>query len=465
MKKSIVLTDMLDFKPYVDQTKVFRRYFSDENIELVAIYTSVLSFKGLFTLLFLPLKPITKKYINIGIKVRGISVLNFLCNYFSNKQSYETKADVLEITYKNIIIGDLVYDSYLRVRGVATVDLEDKYIHFLISLAITIIDYLEDLQDQVNIEKVVLSHAVYVQYGVIARYAAEKNIACYVTNNWGNRILKKISCDHYYQTNDHRFYSRDASQLISDEGILRAKEGLEGRLLGAIDSGISYMASSAYSAKPTELNLGNAKKTIIIFLHDFYDSPHIYRSMLFEDFWEWIVFSLSHVDYEKFNVLVKPHPNGLPGNLRIINTLRERFPKATFLSAGISNLSFTKSSVDYVVTVYGTLIHEFAYRGIQVIACGDNPQSSFEFFTEFKKRHDYHEFLTGKSFPNVEIEKERVLQFFYMHYLRLGDGKIVGQNDLIGCAPAIRKLDCYVSPTALIERDALVSLSKAFSSF
>jgi hypothetical protein len=54
---------------------------------------------------------------------------------------------------------------------------------------------------------------------------------------------------------------------------------------------MSYMRSTAYGKPADEVPMAS-KTPVVIFLHDFYDSPHIYHDLVFNDFWEWVCFTI-----------------------------------------------------------------------------------------------------------------------------------------------------------------------------
>ena len=67
----------------------------------------------------------------------------------------------------------------------------------------------------------------------------------------------------------------------------------------------------------------NSKKKIkvLIALHNFYDSPHVFGNMLFPDFYEWLrhIVKLSKLtDYEW---LVKPHPENTVKDIKYVKDI------------------------------------------------------------------------------------------------------------------------------------------------
>jgi hypothetical protein len=209
------------------------------------------------------------------------------------------------------------------------------------------------------------------------------------------------------------------SELTSKENKLRkAKEMLAFRLSGGVDSGTSYMKSSAYSEAHSDMPTGDESKAdVIIMLHDFFDSPHIYQWMLFPDFYEWINFVLNNINYDKYNVYVKPHPNGMIGNEVVVDHLKAKYKQAKFIDKSTSNKVIMGYGFDYGLTVYGTVAHELAYNGVNVITCGSNPSSGYKFVHEVKSIDEYSMLLQNLESIELDINKNEIYEFFYMHYL------------------------------------------------
>ena len=175
------------------------------------------------------------------------------------------------------------------------------------------------------------------------------------------------------------------------------------------------MKSSAYASTKYEM-----PKNIdaVVFLHDFFDSPHCYRDMLFEDFWEWANFTLNIIDLMQLNIAVKPHPNQLAESIEVVNKLKNMYPNIVWLDPKISNMTIFKSGIKCGISVYGTILHELAYNGISALAAGDHPHISFNIATTPLNIEDYRNCLINfKSLKTSENIKNEVLDFYYMHNL------------------------------------------------
>ena len=60
----------------------------------------------------------------------------------------------------------------------------------------------------------------------------------------------------------------------------------------------------------------------IVFIGDLFDSLHIYRSLIFNDLYEWLVFTIEFVLKNKLNFGFKEHPNQLEISKKTIKKLK-----------------------------------------------------------------------------------------------------------------------------------------------
>ncbi|PCJ61796.1 MAG: hypothetical protein COA79_05730 [Planctomycetota bacterium] len=471
---------LLDVKPnfrYILQSVLFSDYFYRvASLKPKLIVPCGEGFASKVRSIFFNVTPLGRLHRSFGA-TSGLRYFNISFSSKFKKESMkifselENKRDLLNLHFEDIPIGDLIYDSYLRVYSVTTVDLKDMRLKNLICSALEIVQRCKNYLNTHDVKLVLLSHAVYIEYGLIARCAAFRGIDVYVVGHiWGTPIRGKITKDHFLQTVDHYQYPTIFNSLANKENRLEsAKIMLKNRFTGVIDSSIAYMKNSAYgenNKSDKNIFLKSDKKRILIMLHCFFDSPHIYKSMVFEDFYEWIYFTLSKIDYQSYDVYVKPHPNGLVGNEPIIRDLEQNFKLAKFIDKQVSNSQILKESLDCVITVCGTVGHEFAYHDIPVITAGDNPHSAYNFCKEAKTKEEYLNLVNsvGGSLP-IEINKSEIEEFFYMHYLYVEDEAIKGASDLFKCSASMDKSRQY-DPEILSEftADFDKSIFKEFDS-
>ena len=280
--------------------------------------------------------------------------------------NFSSKRDLLKYEIDGILVGDLIYDTYLRTFEAPTVDLKDPRLKTILLNAHDIFFSCKKYLDEENVQKIIVSHAVYIQYGILARLALSKGIDVY--NPLWERVLKKLSTDHFVPSPRHHLYPT-IFQTFDNKSALRneAKLILESRLRGEVDRGIAYMEKSSFGVKDADtkrifLNNGNPK--IAMMLHCFYDAPHIYRHMIFEDFYEWVELVFRTMGDMKVDFIVKPHPNAKPYNTGIIKNLLVKHPHIRVVEKNTSNSQIISEGVELILTVYGTAAHEFSYQGV-----------------------------------------------------------------------------------------------------
>jgi len=205
--------------------------------------------------------------------------------------------------------------------------------------------------------------------------------------------------------------------------LAAADAALGARIGGEIDATIFSSTASPYAVQTTDVP--DVRGACTIFLHDFYDSVHIYSWILFHDFWEWICFTLDTLTAANIPFLLKPHPNQTIETRRDLDCLRKLYPDLKFVSPGVTNKQLVEGGIACAITVYGTIASEMAYMGVPTIACGENPHIEFDFCTTARTKDEYRELLTrSRDLPaDRDAMKEQVCAFFYMHNLNIDPGE------------------------------------------
>jgi hypothetical protein len=384
----------------------------------------------------------------------------------AKKLKFKTKRDLLDFHFEGIKIGDLIYDTYLRTYSKPTVDLEDERLNQIIVNALDIYFTSKNYLDSHNVKKIVISHAVYIQCAVLGRLALVRGIDVY-NFSW-DRVLHKLSLDHLLPTPRHLEYKKFFEKKDNkDECRQEAKKALEGRLRGEIDPGIAYMKTSPYtdSVDSEQIFLDNGKPKVVLMLHCFYDAPHIYRDCLFEDFSEWVEFVFSRAQELNLDLVVKPHPNAKPRNKFILKELFARYPNIRVLDKNTSNTKIIEEGVDLLLSVYGTVAHEFAYQGIRVLLAGDNPCAAYDFCKLPKDKKEYEYYLMNTNEIKLDLNKREIEEFFYMHFINSAGGRIEGNNDLFYAWTRNYDPDNKDIFSELIRDGNLGKFDKIFSSF
>ena len=346
--------------------------------------------------------------------------------YQTLRDRIKSRHDLVQLTIGGVAVGRAVYDTYLRQCRQRTLDLSDpKFAEALVDACLVYVVARRFFSGN-DVTYVVLGHAAYVNWLIVSDIARKAGAQVYVTYNAPQRPLHDVNANRGLPTKDHTRYPhvfRRLNEADQERALDRGRQLVENRLSGVLDEGIGYMARSPYNGEFGQAERQVPENAVLIMLHSFYDSPHIYSRMVFADFWEWACFSLEQLEAagisKRHPVLLKPHPARLEGEDKIVDDLLARFGFCQRIADDVSNSEILDAAPRCAITVYGTVIPEFTYRGVPVIACGDNPTSAYPAIAyEAHDREEYIRLL--QDIPALTVRpsaKRSVAEFMYMHYL------------------------------------------------
>jgi hypothetical protein len=332
-------------------------------------------------------------------------------------RNLESKEALIGLTITGIKVGDLINDSYLRFKPAATVDLKSTYLWLVIWQTLRDLRASRGYMFQVRPTIFVTSYSTYIQHGIAARVAMAAGVQVFTFGNYQEFYKRLTSVDWVHTRNPDNYRSGFARMENSAAKIVEAEKALSARVAGAIDPATAYMQRSAYGGSAV-LPDGIAG-SMVLFLHDFFDSPHCYRWMIFPDFWDWATFTLDLARHAGIRVFVKPHPNQIANSESVVRQLTALYPEATWLSTHTSNKQLADAGMGVAVTIYGSVAHEMAYLGIPSIAAGHNPHISFSISHTAHSREEYSRLLL--NYQKLSRSPERLrrdsLEFYCMHNL------------------------------------------------
>ena len=330
-------------------------------------------------------------------------------------KTLKTKDDLLNLKINNLIVGDLIYDTYLRYKPAATVNMNDKYIIILLWKTLRNIKNASHFINKYNVRLLLTSYSTYIQHGIVVRIALEHDIEVISFGDYGT-FYTKLTKDYWFHTKNCRNYKNDFKKIQSHVDLTASKKALEDRFNGKIDVATSYMKKSAYQDNDEEVP--NVKGKVVIFLHDFFDSPHIYGTMLFPDFYEWFLWTVKVLNDYSIPFCIKEHPNQISDSKQVVKELEEKYPDLEFISTKITNKTLVEHGIIAGVSIYGTVAHELSYLGIPVVLCGENPHSSYSFTFEAKNLEEYNKLLKNVKHLTLPTDVQyEVESFYYMHNL------------------------------------------------
>ena len=328
--------------------------------------------------------------------------------------------DLISLSIKNIYVGDLVNDTFLRFKPSPKMVISDLYLLFIIWHAHRMVRITQKYFTRTPPTLFLSSYSTYLQHGIAVRVALICGVPVYTFGNY-QQFSKKLSIEDYYHTKDTKNYRIEFELLGNKEQCLKlAEEKFKRKIAGEVHPYFSYMRNSAYTK--TEQDIPIVHGATIIFLHDFFDSPHIYPDMIFHDFWDWISYTIESLESKNIKFFIKPHPNQINLNDEVIACLIQKYPNLKFISPKITNTQLIDGGIVSAITAYGTVAHEMAYFGIPSIMCARHPQLAFSFCLTARSREEYkrliHSALVFENLDEVKMRKES-LEFYFMHNLNL----------------------------------------------
>lgn len=339
-------------------------------------------------------------------------------------QKIKTPQDVLSIQLGPILAGPLIYQTYLGVER-ATMDVHDPYLFQVIIQ--TCHNYLNSQAclSYHPVKQVIISHNQYIQYGVLTRLAIARGIPVITpyAHGWRRTIpftlrrtdaISMMAFPPYYK---FRALFKRLSKREQAQARTKGRKKLLQRLNGKLDL-VALKTGPGFTPQDKKILLPTKKKKILLLLNCFFDGPNIFRFNLFPDFYQWAVHTLEKARETEYEWYIKPHPVGVAQNDRVMHDLKTKFPEAVYLPKETSNWGLLNDGLSAVFTTHGTCIHEFAYRGVPVVATGDNFHIDYRFYLLPKSLEEYDRLILSAGNLRVCARKRDIEEFVFMNYLR-----------------------------------------------
>ncbi len=341
---------------------------------------------------------------NIKYKKKTDIVLNKIQNIKKDK--------LIKLKINNIVVGDLIIDTYIRFRNIQTLDINDYFLkdivrNFIISQSIIYKSVM-----RFKPEFFILNFANYSN-GVIARTLLNNNIKVYCTGDSMSYLKKLNKYDPNTHTSYQHFKSLFKNTVFKNQKLKQSRLELKKRFSGFKDQAYSYMKKSPYrkNSKKMKFEIDG-----VLFLHDFFDTPHHFKSMFFLDFYEWAIFSLNIIEKHNLNIAIKPHPNSIYQNKVVIENLKKKFPNVKWIDPDISNAQIFRSGIRFGISIYGSVLYELAYHNLVPIASTPyHPTYNYNIVYTPKNKKEYKNLLLkSKKLRLKKNVKKKIEEFYYM---------------------------------------------------
>ena len=305
-----------------------------------------------------------------------ISVFNVIMLFIFKKRWLVNNFKV-----KNIYIGDLVYDQYVRFHY----NFKDNFINFrLVKLIITTVYKVLSIEYFIKKNKIELYIATSYSYASISslaiRISTHKKIKTLMIGGNYYRIFE----DYEQSLKGYYFISKKRLQKFkeNEEKVNLADKYFETRLSGKIainkieDNTLSNEidAQRAFANKLEiskndfikKYSIDNNRPIFVIATHGFKDANHLYGKFLFDDFLDEIEFILEKIkDNNYFHWFIKKHPmSDFYKESDVVKNILEKkkIKNVQLIDNNISTKSILEIA-DRIFTSRGTIAIEYAALG------------------------------------------------------------------------------------------------------
>ncbi len=423
-KENIILIEIFDHPP----SQISYSYFSNvlsklKNAKIVSIFPRRANFKNYIYNLLFPISPfaIQKSY-------GSTKLINPIYNKkILDKEIKEIKKkkDILKIKLNKIHIGDLIYDEYLVKYKKSTIDLESKFLNDHLKESFKLFYFWYDYITKNKVKALILSHSVYV-VGIPGRIANYFDIPVYNVSATATYYLSK---EYFLKMSNFKFSKKKfikLNQRTKKKMIINSKKQILKRFKGKKDikqlndRKVSQNIFGYFNKNKRILNQ-NSKFKILIATHCFQDAVHVYGNYLFEDFFEWVDFlGVQSNKLKNYEWYLKSHPAIFERNKETLMYFTKKYPNLTLLPKNVTHNQLIYEGIGAVLTVYGSVGHEYPLFGIPVINASDHgPHDLYDFNFYAKTKKDYLSLI--HKVHNLKVNKrkikDQIFEYFAMRYL------------------------------------------------
>ncbi len=251
--------------------------------------------------------------------------------------------------------------------------------------------------------------------------AVRHGIPAYIIHQTG---MQKAELNFNFGTG-HMYLKQFYHQLTRQEqerGIRWAKKMCERILEGAGGAEIPYRGKdwvSVFSYQRQKLLACNNGKIKVLVC------PHIFDEDAWNEGWQicsnnylsWLLFLGEMSELTDYEWYIKMHPDeGVRGE-RLIKEFVKKYSGITLLAADVSPYDLKEAGIRFVLTIAGSVGHEYPLMGIHVINAGNNPHVAFNFNHHPKNPEEYKHMILNLDKITEAPDTEELYQFFCVYYL------------------------------------------------
>ena len=430
-KPQIALFEFTNYKSLIVAYSYFAQVFEKNyNCEM---FTYDLFNKNLFIKFINKiLKPVrVKEHQSFGVEKNINPSIKSLFNkraiyiYENNIKRLKEKKYLATLKVDNILIGDLLYDSYLKHYQLPTLNINEiNFKKYTIKFIENFLFWKNYIQNN-DVRFIICHHTVYESAIPIRIGVKKKNCKCFQVTSESVFQLNKKNIFSYKQFEVFNYKKKFKTKSKKEQILLRqvSKKRINLRFKGVVGVDMGYSTKSSYGSKiyKKEIIKKSDKIKILIAPHDFLDNPHFYNGNIFADFYEWMNFLGKFSNNNKYDWYVKCHPDYRIKSLKILKSFLIKYPQIKFIPPATSHHQIIKEGIDFVFTMYGTIGWEYPFLGIQCVnASYFNPRYKYNFNINPRNFKEYDFIINNlKKFMKKinPSQKNEILEFYYMNYI------------------------------------------------
>ena len=387
-------------------------------------------------ILYLPIKPSKLKLIFYKFifnnKLSYFKILNSFCenkliipDYKNNNKKkilsklkqFRNKKDVLEFKYENVYVGDLLYDSYLKEYKTYTLDpFSIEFRNYCLEFC-NLLEFWFDLFRKKKIKAVVASHPVYEN-------AIPLRISWYFKNKDSFTSAFMFTYRHSEKKRgfeyDLRKRFKNLTKSEKKKGIILAKKELIKKFKGQNTIDTTYGERIPITQKIRKKDKTISSNNILIAAHSFSDAPHVFGKFVFEDHYEWLKFLAEQSKNSKYKWYIKIHPYFYDDEIVYMRKIFKNYSHVSILSKDTTNQELINTGIKFVLSVYGSVVYEYAYFGIpSILASKNHPYENYNFLKDAGNKNEYKKLISNLDNLKFSYSKKEVYENYYIRYFKI----------------------------------------------
>ncbi len=353
---------------------------------------------------------------------------------FGGQSIEQQRKTLLNYRFGGILIGDLIYDSYMRSTTNGTIEQIDNVVLNHLLQAVRDVILFQNIIKQNQAVMSVQGHTIYSNFGTLARTLLKSGGTVFGRKfAAGPCTIRKYTSLEQIRNHEFKFSPEEFAYIYDnyhDLAIRKARNYLDQRMSMPLRNK-KWDAVEAYGDhkkiyRREELDQATGfdpgKPVVGVMSHILADAPHSFDWMIYDDYYIWLQETLEIIkDIPQVNWLIKPHPDNkhYKTDHSAENLSRAYIEKYSHIALSPTDMN-TASLFDIasaVVTVTGSAALEFPSKGIPAICAGKSLFTDFGFTLEPKSVDEYRTMLQNiQNLPRLDaaaIDRAHVFTYIY----------------------------------------------------